>query len=213
MINLTDSALNAVRNAISTANKPVDGLRIMVEAGGCAGYKYILGLVDAVDPDDTVIERDGVRVFVDNKSHEYLAGTTIDFVIALEGSGFTFENPNAKSSCGCGKSFCRRSRQIQSWREIKVMLIETEDLKQLPTDRATIIKAVIEEIRPNLQRDGGDCQLIEIDGNKILVKLTGACVFCKLSSATLEGIQARLVEKLGEFVRLIPVAGAAKARH
>ena len=51
MINLTDSALNAVRNAISTANKPVDGLRIMVEAGGCAGYKYMLGLVDEVDPD------------------------------------------------------------------------------------------------------------------------------------------------------------------
>jgi len=106
MINLTDSALDAVRNAISTSPRPVGGLRIMVEAGGCAGYKYILGLVDEVDPDDTVIERDGVRVFVDNKSHEYLAGTTIDFVIALEGSGFTFENPNAKSSCGCGKSFC-----------------------------------------------------------------------------------------------------------
>ena len=99
---------------------------------------------------------------------------------------------------------------------MKIMLIETEHSKQLPggdADRAEIIKAVIEEIRPNLQRDGGDCQLIEIDGNKIMVKLTGACVFCKLSSATLEGIQARLVEKLGEFVRLIPVAGAAKARH
>ena len=67
MINLTDSALNAVRNAISAANKPVDGLRIMVEAGGCAGYKYNLGLVDEIDPDDTVIERDGVRVFVDNE--------------------------------------------------------------------------------------------------------------------------------------------------
>jgi len=105
MINLTDSALNAVRNAISAANKPVDGLRIMVESGGCAGYKYNLGLVDAIDPDDTVIERDGVRVFVDMKSHEYLVGTTIDFVVALEGSGFTFENPNAKASCGCGKSF------------------------------------------------------------------------------------------------------------
>jgi Fe-S cluster biogenesis protein NfuA len=96
------------------------------------------------------------------------------------------------------------------------MLIETEHSKPSPaadTDRAAIIRAVIEEIRPNLQRDGGDCQLIEIDGNKVMVKLTGACVFCKLSSATLEGIQARLVERLGEFVRLIPVAGAAKARH
>ena len=105
MINLTDSALNAVRNAIATAGKPVDGLRIMVEAGGCAGLKYNLGLVDEIDPGDTVIERDGVRVFVDPKSQEHLAGTTIDFVIALEGSGFTFDNPNAKASCGCGKSF------------------------------------------------------------------------------------------------------------
>jgi iron-sulfur cluster assembly protein len=105
MINLTDSALNAVRSAIATAAQPVDGLRIMVEAGGCAGLKYNLGLVNEADPDDTVIERDGVKVFVDMKSHEFLAGTTVDFVVALEGSGFTFENPNAKSSCGCGKSF------------------------------------------------------------------------------------------------------------
>ncbi|CCB66881.1 MULTISPECIES: iron-sulfur cluster assembly accessory protein [unclassified Hyphomicrobium] len=105
MINLTNSALNAVRNAISGAPQPVGGLRIMVEAGGCAGYKYMMGLVNEAGPDDTVIERDGVKVFVDNKSHELLAGTTIDFVVALEGSGFTFENPNANSSCSCGKSF------------------------------------------------------------------------------------------------------------
>jgi iron-sulfur cluster assembly protein len=105
MINLTNSALNAVRSAISTSAEPVDGLRIMVEAGGCAGLKYNMGLVKEVDPDDTVIERDGVKVFIDMKSHEFLAGTTVDFVVALEGSGFTFDNPNAKASCGCGKSF------------------------------------------------------------------------------------------------------------
>lgn len=96
------------------------------------------------------------------------------------------------------------------------MLVESEVTKQAPsadTERAEIIRAVIEEIRPNLKRDGGDCELIEIDGNKIMVRLTGACVFCKLSSATLEGIQARVVERLGELVRIIPVAGAAKARH
>jgi Fe-S cluster biogenesis protein NfuA len=96
------------------------------------------------------------------------------------------------------------------------MLVETEVTKQAPspqTEREQIIRAVIEEIRPNLKRDGGDCELIEIDGNMIMVRLTGACVFCKLSSATLEGIQARVVERLGELVRIIPVAGAAKARH
>lgn len=105
MINLTDSALNAVRSAMSGSADPVSGLRIMVEAGGCAGYKYMMGLVREAEADDTVIERDGVKVFVDMKSHELLAGTTIDFVVALEGSGFTFENPNATSSCSCGKSF------------------------------------------------------------------------------------------------------------
>lgn len=79
-------------------------------------------------------------------------------------------------------------------------------------EREQLIRAVIDEIRPNLRRDGGDCELIEVCGNKIMVRLTGACVLCKLSSATLEGIQAKLIEKLGEFVRLVPVAGAP-ARH
>ena len=105
MINLTDSALNAVQSAISGADKPVGGLRIMVEAGGCAGWQYQMGLVTDPQEDDTVVEREGVKVYVDMKSHELLAGTTIDFVVALEGSGFTFDNPNAKSSCSCGKSF------------------------------------------------------------------------------------------------------------
>lgn len=96
------------------------------------------------------------------------------------------------------------------------MLAESKHLKQLPTtevDREQLIRAAIEEIRPNLKRDGGDCQLVAIDGTKIMVKLTGACVLCKLSAATLEGIQARLIEKLGEFVHLIPVAGAPKAPY
>jgi len=96
------------------------------------------------------------------------------------------------------------------------MLVETDVSGQQHTAedaRAAIIRAVIEEIRPNLKRDGGDCELVGIEGNKVMVKLTGACVFCKLSSATLEGIQAKIVERLGELVRLIPVAGAAKPRH
>lgn len=96
------------------------------------------------------------------------------------------------------------------------MLVESQGIVEAPaqmSERERIIRAVIEEVRPNLKRDGGDCELVEIDGNKIMVKLAGACVFCKLASATLEGIQARMIEKLGEFVRLVPVAGAPKARH
>lgn len=96
------------------------------------------------------------------------------------------------------------------------MLAETEELKTedrkpvsaRQAEREEIIRAVIEEVRPNLKRDGGDCELIEIDGNKVMVKMTGACVFCKLASETIEGIQSKIVERLGELVRLIPVAGS-----
>lgn len=96
------------------------------------------------------------------------------------------------------------------------MPVGIKNLKQpraAEINREQVIRAVIEEIRPNLKRDGGDCQLVAIDGTKIMVKLTGACVLCKLSAATLEGIQARLIEKLGEFVRLIPVAGAPTSAY
>jgi len=79
--------------------------------------------------------------------------------------------------------------------------------------RLHLINEVIEEVRPSLIRDGGDCTLISVDGNKINVRLTGACVFCKLASATLEGIQAKMIEKLGEFVRVIPVPMGFKPGH
>lgn len=96
------------------------------------------------------------------------------------------------------------------------MLIETEQFKRpetAETERIRLIREVIEDVRPNLRRDGGDCELVEVDGNRVMVRLSGACVFCKLSSATLEGIQSRIVEKLGELVRLIPVMGGVKASH
>lgn len=105
MIELTESAVNAVRSAIAAAKQPVEGLRIMVESGGCAGFKYTMGLVSEIDPSDFVVERDGVKVFVDDVSIGHLDGTTVDFVISLAASGFTFDNPQAKSSCSCGKSF------------------------------------------------------------------------------------------------------------
>jgi iron-sulfur cluster assembly protein len=105
MINLTDSALNAVQSAIAGADKPVGGLRIMVEAGGCAGYKYLIGLDAEPRADDVVVESGDVRLFIDPESQPLLSGLRVDFVESLEGSGFTFENPNAASKCSCGKSF------------------------------------------------------------------------------------------------------------
>lgn len=105
MITLTDSAKDAVKSALGRAEAASGGLRIQVEAGGCAGYKYMMGLVGAPEPDDAVISFDDVAVYIDPTSQPLLAGTTVDFVVALEGSGFTFENPNAENSCSCGKSF------------------------------------------------------------------------------------------------------------
>jgi iron-sulfur cluster assembly protein len=105
MIHLTESAANAVRSAIAGATEPMDGLRIMVQAGGCAGFKYSMGLVAEPTAGDLVVEDRGVKVFIEPNSLSSIEGTTIDFVVALEGSGFSFNNPQAKSSCGCGKSF------------------------------------------------------------------------------------------------------------
>ena len=65
----------------------------------------MMGLVTKANPDDIVVEREGVKVFVDPDSIRHLEGTTVDFVVGLENSGFTFDNPQAKSSCSCGKSF------------------------------------------------------------------------------------------------------------
>jgi Fe-S cluster biogenesis protein NfuA len=92
-------------------------------------------------------------------------------------------------------------------------VVETKSDAAPEGERLRRIRDVIEEIRPNLRRDGGDCELISVEGNKINVKLTGACVFCKLASATLEGIQAKMVETLGEFVRVIPVPMGLRSGH
>lgn len=105
MIHLTSSAADAVRTAVAGAAEPVSGLRIKVKTGGCAGYQYMMGLVRVPEVEDIVVETDGVKVFVDPGSRDLVSGMTIDFVVALEGSGFTFENPNATATCGCGKSF------------------------------------------------------------------------------------------------------------
>lgn len=105
MISLTPSAVNAVRMAMDGAKDPIAGLRILVETGGCAGMKYKMGLVSVIEQDDLAVASDGVTVFIDPASIEHLDGTTIDFVIGMEGSGFVFDNPQAKSSCSCGKSF------------------------------------------------------------------------------------------------------------
>ncbi|ODR95337.1 hypothetical protein AUC70_04905 [Methyloceanibacter stevinii] len=105
MINLTPEAATAVKGAMERAGKVGAGFRIMVETGGCAGHKYLVGLDTEPRDDDAVFESSGVKVFVDPDSQPLLSGMTIGFVDSLQGSGFVFENPNAASQCSCGKSF------------------------------------------------------------------------------------------------------------
>jgi len=105
MISLTDNAVQAVNRFISSANKPIVGLRIQVEGGGCSGFKYSMKLEEAPAETDELVDCGGVTVLVDTVSAPMLAGVTVDFVEGMEGSGFKFENPNATGTCGCGKSF------------------------------------------------------------------------------------------------------------
>ncbi|WP_396612177.1 HesB/IscA family protein [Haloferax sp. S1W] len=83
----------------------VAGLRLFVQQGGCAGLSYGMRFDNEPEDDDTVVERHGLRVFVDPASLNYISGATLDYEGGLQGAGFHVENPNATSSCGCGESF------------------------------------------------------------------------------------------------------------
>ena len=104
MITLTPGAASQVKRLLEKENKPELGLRIGVRSGGCSGFSYVLGF-DAPVEGDKVQELDGLKILVDSKSAPYLEGTELDFQEGLQGKGFTFANPNATKSCGCGESF------------------------------------------------------------------------------------------------------------
>jgi iron-sulfur cluster assembly protein len=106
-VNLTGRAAEEVQKFIVQEQVPAEsaGLRVSVLPGGCSGFKYSLNIEERPLDDDFVTEINGVRVFVDGFSAQYLAGVTIDYVSSMQGSGFTFSNPNATGGCGCGSSF------------------------------------------------------------------------------------------------------------
>jgi iron-sulfur cluster assembly accessory protein len=81
------------------------GLRVAVLPGGCSGFQYGLNIEDEPQGDDEVVDLNGLRLFVDPFSGQYLDGVEIDYVTTMMGSGFTFKNPNASGGCGCGSSF------------------------------------------------------------------------------------------------------------
>ncbi len=104
MISLSPGAISEIKRLIQKENKTDVGLRIGVRAGGCSGMSYMLGF-DAPKADDTVEDHEGVKILVDSQSAGYLSGMELDYVDGLQGKGFTFKNPNATRSCGCGESF------------------------------------------------------------------------------------------------------------
>lgn len=81
------------------------GLRVAVRGGGCSGFEYALDFERQPRDNDTILEFEGLKVFVDSVSSRYLAGTEIDYVKGIMGSGFKFHNPKAVGTCGCGSSF------------------------------------------------------------------------------------------------------------
>lgn len=105
-INITDKAISEVKKIMEENSIPGEyGLRVGIKGGGCSGLTYTLGFDGEERPGDNIIEKDGVKVYIDMKSNLYLSGTELDFTDGLNGRGFVFNNPNAKRTCGCGSSF------------------------------------------------------------------------------------------------------------
>ncbi len=106
MADIALSATAAARIKTVVADEPSGaGLRVAVEGGGCSGFQYEIGVAQAPNADDIVVERDGARLFVDPVSLPFLLGSEVDWVDELIGASFKVKNPNATSSCGCGVSF------------------------------------------------------------------------------------------------------------
>jgi iron-sulfur cluster assembly protein len=103
---VTERAFRRVETLLAREGIPGGALRVGLKGGGCTGYQYVLDL-EAGEPraGDAVLESGGARIYVDPKSAKLLAGTVLDFTDGLNGQGFTFENPNATRTCGCGHSF------------------------------------------------------------------------------------------------------------
>ncbi len=104
-IEVTESAAREIQKLAGKREKAPKGLRVGIRGGGCTGFSYLFEWSDADPrPEDHVFEKDGVKVFVDPKSMKFLDGMTLDFVTSMMGHGFKFQNPNVKSTCGCGES-------------------------------------------------------------------------------------------------------------
>lgn len=105
MVQLTETAVSKVKEILASQDPQPAGLRIAVVGGGCSGFSYSMAFENMPNMLDKTYNFDGLKVFVDQASLLYLDGAQVDYVETLEGSGFKFNNPNVKTTCGCGSSF------------------------------------------------------------------------------------------------------------
>ena len=105
MVRMTDTAVTKVKEILDTQEPKPTGLRISVVGGGCSGFSYSKAFENTPNMLDKTYNYDGLKIFVDQASLLYLDGAEVDYVETLEGSGFKFNNPQVKSTCGCGSSF------------------------------------------------------------------------------------------------------------
>ena len=106
MITVTENAATQIQKLLARQEMPQGGLRVGVKAGGCSGFEYVFAWEAGPREDDLVFDGPGgARVWIDPRSHRILDGTTLDFDTSLLSRGFMFQNPHAKSTCGCGVSF------------------------------------------------------------------------------------------------------------
>lgn len=104
-VRMTEKAIEAVRSTLAEEKLEGHGLRIAVQGGGCSGLQYALDFANEERMGDSVWELGGLKIYIDMASSQFLAGTEIDYVSGLNGTGFKFNNPNARRTCGCGSSF------------------------------------------------------------------------------------------------------------
>ena len=105
LVVLSDAAAGKLTELVEAEQNPNMGLRVYVYSGGCSGFRYGMMLEDQPSSEDVTVETRGIKVYVDRNSTQYLEGAEIDYLDTLMGAGFTVNNPNAVSGCGCGSSF------------------------------------------------------------------------------------------------------------
>ena len=105
LVVLSEAAAGKLQALVEAEQNPQMGLRVYVYSGGCSGVRYGMMLEDQPSNEDVTVESRGIKVYVDRNSTQYLGGSEIDYLDTLMGAGFTVNNPNAVSACGCGSSF------------------------------------------------------------------------------------------------------------